>query len=287
MRLSRWVITVSTALSAALLVALPAATFASRPAHTSASGGKTATVTTGNDISWPQCNKLNRLPTGHAFGIVGVNGGRANTSNPCMSQEITWANQSTGKTAQPKTAFYVNTGNPGDVTPAVGDWPTSNRDIVNPTVTDSNPYGTCAGANDAACAWQYGYNMANADAALRQVPTPATYHWYLDVETSNSWSTNTANNAADLEGMVAYFKSIGVAPGLYSTSYQWGIIVGSYGTTMDAGGNSLNGLDSWLPGASSQASAQTLCKQPPLTAGGRVTLTQYVSGQFDYDVSCS
>ena len=273
---------------AGILLSLGSPVFAhaAKPAPGPSKGGGGTTTQTGNDISWPQCKKLKSLPSGQAFGIVGVNHGRANDTNTCLAQELTWAGKSTGKTRQPKVAVYANTGNPGDVSPAVADWPTSNRDIVNATITDSDPYGTCTGANTAACAWQYGYNMANADVADRGVPNLGSYRWYLDVETTNSWSANLANNAADLEGMVAFFRGISVTVGLYSTSYQWNQIVGSYDSSADITGNSLDGLISWLPGASSQSGATAMCKQPPLTAGGTVALTQYVSGQFDYNVSC-
>ncbi|MCU1548513.1 MAG: hypothetical protein JWO29_1464, partial [Arthrobacter sp.] len=38
--------------------------------------------------------------------------------------------------------------------------------------------------------------------------------------------------------------------------------------------------------ASSLASANLMCGDAPLTGGGKVTLTQYVSGGFDYNKSC-
>jgi hypothetical protein len=68
---------------------------------------------------------------------------------------------------------------------------------------------------------------------------------------------------------------------LYSTSYQWKQIVG----TNNPGGN-LNGLNSWLPGARNQKSAVSNCSLSPLTLGGVVSVTQFVSSGFDYDYSC-
>lgn len=266
------------------LISTPTIALAAKPG--SNGGGTTTSTPTGNDISWPQCSKLKSLPSGQAFGIVGVNDGLANTTNPCFSQELTWANKSSGATSQPKAALYVNTANPGDVIPAVADWPASNKDVVT-GATDTDPYGTCTGSDDTACSWQYGYNMANQDVNRRGVANPATYRWYLDVETDNSWASDGTKNAADLEGMTAYFTGVGVHVGLYSTSTQWHTIVGtSYGSTVDAGGNILNGLIDWLPGASNLSGAEASCKLSPLTSNGQVDVAQYVSRQSDYDVSC-
>ena len=47
----------------------------------------TSGTPSGNDISYPQCGKT--LPSRQAFGIVGVNEGLANTTNPCLATEIT------------------------------------------------------------------------------------------------------------------------------------------------------------------------------------------------------
>lgn len=225
----------------------------------------------GNDISWPQCGT--KLPTGQAFGIVGVNNGLANTTNPCLATELAWAAKSSGLTVQPKVQLYVNTANPGGLNTA--SWPS----------TGTNAYGTCDYSNSLACAYQYGWNRASDDATIRGVTNAGTYTWWLDVETGNSWdftAGGTARNVADLEGMTEYFKSINAKVGVYSTSYQWGQIVGSSVVVT----SSLNGLSNWLPGSSSLSAAKTNCALASLTVGGIVGITQYTSVNKDYDYSC-
>lgn len=253
------------------MVVMCAPALAAKPINSNGGkpGGSTSVVQTGNDISWPQCSS--RLPKGQLFGIVGVNGGLANTTNPCFSTQLAWANSSVGGTSQDKAALYVNTANPGNT---VGDWPTTGN---------STKYGPCTGGDDQACAYQYGWNMAELDATQRiGTNNPANFKWWLDVETNNSWETGQAgiaNNVADLEGMTDYFTSVGGRVGLYSTTYQWNQIA----ATVNSG--SLYGLDSWLPGARNLSGAQANCKSPALT-GGTVTVTQYVAKQTDYDYSC-
>ncbi|HET6242632.1 MAG TPA: hypothetical protein VFD99_11660 [Arthrobacter sp.] len=228
----------------------------------------------GNDVSWPQCGKA--LPEGQAFAIVGVNNGMANTTNPCLATQLSWAGTSKGGTSQPLVALYVNTGNPGK---AGSWWPTSNT-YAGTSVF--NPYGECTSESyGAACSYMYGYAKAYDDANIRGVSNPASYTWWLDVETGNSWSTDTAANRADLEGMTAYFASIGARMGLYSTRTQWTQIVGTVPSS-----SNLYTLPSWLAGANSLALAKRKCSDAPLTGGGEVTLTQYISGGFDYNHSC-
>lgn len=256
---SRWI---AAALLAVALIAVAA------PAE---AAGRSANL--GNDVSWPQCGKT--LPSGQAFAIVGVNGGLANNTNPCLATELSWAGASTGGTAQPAVALYVNTANPGT---AGSWWPTSN---VYAGSTIFNPYGMCDGSVGAACSYMYGYAKAYDDANIRGVSHPSDYTWWLDVETGNTWSTDKAANRADLEGMTAYFHSIGADVGIYSTSNQWTQIAG----TVPQSSNLYN-LDSWLAGAKSLTSARRNCDAPALTGGGSVTLTQFVSGGVDYDYSC-
>lgn len=236
-----------------------------------ADSARASSTATGNDVSYPQCKKS--LPTGQAFGIVGVNGGIANNFNSCFSTELAWALRSPGTGSQPPASLYVNTGNPGNL--GVADWPTNN--------ISADPYTpSCTGGDNQACAWQYGWNMAFLDAG--RVPSPAQYVWWLDVETANSWESNTANNDAALEGMVAYFQSINVkAVGVYCTSYQWGKIAGTPSAT-----SSLNSLADWIPGARTLSGAQSNCKLRPFTTGGHVAITQWVksAGSVDSDYAC-
>ena len=102
---SRWHFRVVLAAAAAAVLA-----FAALPAEAATAPGP------GNDVSWPQCGKA--LPKGQTFGIVGVNNGLANTTNPCLGTQLTWAGTSKGGTGQPLVALYVNTANPG----ASGSW---------------------------------------------------------------------------------------------------------------------------------------------------------------------
>lgn len=245
----------------------------------------------GNDISWPQCGKV--LPTNQAFGIVGVNGGLATTTNKCLTDQLKWAARSTGVTSQAKIQLYVNTANPGEIINQVTTWPTNNIDKTGTTAP--NPYGTCDGTNSLACSWQYGWNRAVEDVIDRFAPAasaasidpnPAAYTWWLDVETENTWQTSSTNyqakNAATSEGMTAYFQSLGAKVGLYSTNVQWTQINGSQ---TGISGN-LIGLDNWRAGARNLTGAKSNCSLSPLTPNGHVVLTQFVSNSLDYNYSC-
>jgi len=77
--------------------------------------------TIGYDASFPQCS--GSYPSSPLFGIVGVNGGLANTANRCISGELHWARDTPGqkRPMQPPLSLYVNTGNPGGHD--VADWP--------------------------------------------------------------------------------------------------------------------------------------------------------------------
>lgn len=232
------------------------------------------TAALGNDISWPQCGS--DLPGPPGFAVIGVNGGRAHTANPCLATQLAWAAGTTGAAAGTPAAVYVNTANPGPG--GSWWWPSSN---VYRSTDVANPYGRCDGTGTAACAYVYGYAMAFDDVNLRGVTDPARRMWWLDVETGNSWSDDIAANAADLEGMTAYLQSVGAEVGIYSTTYQFGEIAGA----VDAGSN-LYRLKSWIPGATSTASAQANCSSAPLTAGATVALTQFTDGDLDYNYPC-
>jgi hypothetical protein len=285
--------------TAVALLALPATLLV---AATPAQARTQQRTPVGNDISWPQCGKA--YPSGQAFGIVGVNDGLANNTNPCLASELAWAQQSSGTTTQPKAAAYVNTGNPSGANPSW--WPASNTFYDAADGTDSNSafagssqvtvpvpsYGPCTASNDAGCAYVYGWAKAYEDANHRGVPAPASLPWWLDVETTNSWEapgsaypTAYTSNIADLNGMTDYFTSQHIAVGIYSTATQWAQITG--GTAALGSNDPFHGVPNWVAGASSSSAAAYCSASHAFTAGSGVALTQYVSGRYDYDHSCN
>jgi hypothetical protein len=143
----------------------------------------------GNDISWPQCGGA--FPAKAGFGIVGVNGGRPFTQNPCLAAEWQWA---LANKAAP--AYYMNLSN----------------------TSTSDPAGF--GASAAAYALNYAASVTGASSAVGHV-------WWIDVETANTWSSSQAANAAVVQGALTYLKQhTAKAVGIYSTGYQWGVITG-------------------------------------------------------------
>src|SRR5438552_1607417 len=153
----------------------------------------------GYDISYPQC--ASRYPPDPAFGIVGVNRGIVFSANPCLGASSKAASQLAW--AGPNAQLYANTGNPG---PQLSShWPsgqTAPRECATQTKPDPDT---------ADCAYDYGWNAAsdsyaNAVAAyvsLGWAPpgaarTPVANHWWLDVETANSWREDPSLNVAAL-----------------------------------------------------------------------------------------
>ena len=275
-------------------------------------GGGGTTGPTGIDVSYPQCPGTG-LPTGEAFAIVSVNGGLANDYNPCLSAEFSYAQKSTGATRQAPAQLYLNTGDPGN---GVADWPSPAQLGGFGSANATDPYGSCAyasgtsgpGADSAACAYVYGYDMVSGitygsgsvagDLSHFSSTTGGAlfaYPVWLDVETGNSWQSASAPggltmNVADLRGMVDAVNAAAEAAtgspakqvGIYSTSYQWGQITGTPGATTDG---SLNGLADWVPGATRETGAVSDCSLASFT-NGAVAITQWAGSPYDGDYSC-
>ncbi len=196
-------------------------------------------------------------------------------------------------------------------------WPTDNIDGRTGDswgTSDSrqrNPYGRCAptpgnyrsSTNDLACSWQYGWNRAveavddRFGPAARQAgisDRADDYLWWLDVETMNSWQDGSAaalsKNTASIEGMAQFLASEGAAVGLYSTHYQWNLIVGR---TLDTPnrqaptvGAHLTGLPSWLAGARDANDAEARCATAIGLTDGPVMMNQYIADDLDYNYRC-
>lgn len=276
--------------AAALVVTLPAAgTPAFAVGH---SGGATSAYSSAYDISYPQCD--GPFPRRALLGVVGVNGGRVYSSNPCLGtedgrSELAWADT----TGNPQ--FYANTADPG---PAYSSY----WDLA---AWDDQPQ-TCSSAatNSTGCSYDYGWYAAQ-DSFLRAVraeqqvypflddPVSAVAgaRWWLDVETGNSWeslesryssdpTTALANDTAALQGAVGSLAHQGVTRiGFYSTGYQWDRITGGTGTRLAA-------YPVWIAGFSSATRAAAGCTTATSFTGGPVLLTQYQVRGFDADQVC-
>jgi len=247
----------------------------------------------GTDVSYPECGGA--LPMGQAFAVVGVNGGRANTFNPCLAAELLWAvYRSSGASVVPRVSLYLNTGDPGNsyLGQEVADWPNSGI----------TPYGACLpiviyarlfgpGQMSPACAFEYGYQKAEADvywlrtaAARDRLPTQAgAYPFWLDVETTNSWQNSTLLNTVDLQGMVYALRLAGVKHlGVYAFTPQWDQITG--GSVSLASGSLVASAD-WIPVGGSLGTAESGCQQRPFV-GAILAMTQFFSGPYDADFAC-
>ena len=240
----------------------------------------------GIDVSHPQCSTTGSTshidyPAGIPFAVVGVNSGLANNLNSCFGTEYSDALNLSGGSAEPVDSVYLNTGDPAL---AGSWWPAGNTTqglFGSPAISVENPKGTCAHKAGSACAYIYGYSMAEADfyvVSNAESPVPST--WWLDVETSNTWQTDTTANSAVIRGMMDYLATEEISAGFYSTSTQWDKIAGTTSST-----STLAGHASWLAGSSASGAAKA-CAGSPLTPGGTIWLVQYVNGSFDNDYAC-
>ncbi len=216
--------------------------------------------TVGHDISWPQCG--GGVPQGSAFGIVGVTGGRPYTENRCLASQYAWAKATPGG-----AGFYINTSNPGTASTLVN-W-----------YSQKAPDPACAPGNDTACAYNFGFNAAAVAFSYAQAQTGAAAFapWWLDVETTNSWSpTDLGANLGSIRGTIDFLqRAPGVTVGIYSTRYQW---------TKITGGAQIP-LPNWIAGARDLDDAKARCTPAFSATGGPIVLNQFVAG-YDHNYAC-
>jgi hypothetical protein len=231
----------------ALVTPLVAIMFATGVA---AAQGQYISGSTGVDVSWPNCSAS--IPkTG--FGIVGVTGGKNFSQNSCLKAEAAHFSN---------LSLYVNTGYPGQGT----------------SLAYQNTPQAC-GTFDLNCvAYNYGYNAGIYAFNYAESQGVSSDTWWLDVETMNTWSSDIAQNRSSLQGEFDALKDAGIGTiGVYSTTYQWGVITGGW----------QNNLPSW--GATTWTTAKQAakyCKGHEFT-GGPSYLMQYTPKRsLDQDVAC-
>ena len=213
------------------------------------SGSPYAPGATGKDISWPQCGGT--APLAGSLAVVGVNDGHAFSTNPCLASEAAWGGGG--------LSVYLNLNSPSD----------TSRDM-------SGPAGNCSTADAACQAYNYGADAVSYSLSAAQGAGVSARVWWLDVETGNTWSPSTAENDSVVRGALAELAAHKDLAGIYSTSYQWSVIAGTW--TPD--------VPEWVPsGASSAAGARGLCGASYFTSGA-TWLVQYSAGNYDGDVAC-
>ena len=251
MRSSRARQRVATALSLATVVLTLIAV--SQPAFASS---RFAPDPAGYDESFPACHGGPPAPaTGTA--IIGVTAGRAFTRNPCFADLFARAIQD-GQSP----SFYMNLNYPSG--------PTASRG-------QTGPRGTCQPSAADCRAYNYGYNAAgDADRYARSV-VPNPDRWWLDVETANFWSPNTALNAQVIQGAIDYWKARGVNLGIYSIVPMWHKIAGGFAP----------GLRNWVARTSGAVAPPSYCSPRYAFGGGTVSLVQYWDGKYDVDMPCA
>jgi hypothetical protein len=218
--------------------------------------------TSGYDYSYPQCGAS--APRA-SYGVVGTNAGYPFTYyNTCLATEYAAA----AKTGN--ASLYINTGYDPSYTAVDG------RHMMPDCVTSS---GSVNGTTDQQTAWAVGCSEAERDTAYATSQSAgAPKAWWLDVETANSWSSSDLSlNRYTIQGIVDTLRTVTSAPiGVYSTSYQWGVITGGYQAAVDA---------NWVAtGQSSLKRAKSSCTSTGFT-GAKVWLVQYV-GTYDHDYAC-
>jgi hypothetical protein len=221
-----------------------------------------ASATGGYDFSYPQCS---RTAPAASFGVVGVNRGYPfNSYNSCLAAEFAAA----AKTGN--AAAYINTGFDATYTKIDGGHTTPG------CASSSQAVG---GSLQQQAAWAVGCSEAERDIAYlssRSVGRPSA--WWLDVETSNSWSSSDLSlNRYAIDGIIARLRQGTSAPvGIYSTPHQWNAITGGYQAPVDA---------DWVAtGQRTLKGARAYCSALGFT-GARIWLVQYVSA-FDRDYAC-
>ena len=219
-----------------------------------AAGGHLMT-TFGWDVSWPQCGKP--LPGGpRGYAIIGVTDGHLFDMNPCLAEQHRWSTRS-GSLG----GLYVNV-----------NWPSR---AAEPQLA-ARMARVCDGADLDCQLYQWGFqgvSEAIAGADARHVSAPM---WWLDVETANRWSADKRRNALIVQGAIDALRKRGLAIGVYSTSYQWGVIVGDFSP----------GLPNWIAGPNNVTQAAEACRVGPTFGGGEPWMVQYPHRGYDGNLMC-
>lgn len=224
---------------------------------------------TGADVSYPNCPKRMGIPQRETknlpmplpaaeFVIIGLTNGPGYFVNPCLAQQVAWAEQHDMMVA----AYHV---------------------LSYPNPPQWQQYGDI-GPYDASTRRGRLRNIGRAQALLGMnwmqragLVTPVVW---LDVEPVSDWewSDDTAANVAVITGAVRTYQRAGYRVGFYSVPSLWSGIAGDWGL----------GLPEWRSaGGTSRAQALTRCSGSRHSfQGGPAIIAQWWDDKRDHDVTC-
>ncbi len=189
------------------------------PATASATSSNPYTLSTGYDVSYPNCTWGTPSTTNVSFAIIGLGGGRPFTLNSCANSE--WSNAGTLS-----KSVYFNTGYAGAYAKSI-DSTCAGYITTDPTVSTLFSGLSKHQASQAEQAWEIGCSEARY--ALINAPGTPTM-WWADIETGNSWSTNVSVNQFAIDGL-SYEVNTNGGGGFYSSPAMWASVTGSTGFT--------------------------------------------------------
>lgn len=223
----------------------------------------------GADVSWPQCPRGMGIPEKQGKGlpmpvdeaefvVLGLTNGPGFTPNPCLADQVAWAEE-----RELLTSAYAVASYPDDETLKQYEW--------------DGPYSgdSLKGRLRNTGYQQARYNIGTMVDAGLQSPVV-----WIDVEPVPlfEWSADRAANAAVVEGQARAYTDAGYAIGIYSTPYLWETVVGDY---------SMGGVPEWrAAGETSREEALNRCGEDWSIQGGTAILGQWVADNRDHDVTC-
>jgi hypothetical protein len=214
----------------------------------------------GRDVGFQSCSQP--LATDVSFGVIGVTAGRPYFPSPCLAAEYGWA-----RSLSYRPQYYLNLANPGHKSPNWG---------------QGGPRACYRGPKyDAGCAFDYGYRAAKvAWGYVAAVGSPGKGHWWLDVETDNTWGYSQKGIAANrqiIRGALTYLRhKRHVTTGVYTQTVWWALITG---------GARMSKTPVWGGGAGSKRNARRNCKPVSIT-GGPALMAQWIRHGIDKDIIC-
>ncbi len=225
----------------------------------------------GSDISWPQCtplytgtsSSLLSFPPNNGVAVVGttyetsMNGYLGGTfadtfgTNTCLKTQLA---QAVFSGAHPSLYAVL--------------WSAPAASTNDPMLFNG-PKASCASstsANAVDCqAYNWGYNLAAQAVDYATSQGASSQLWWLDIEVGSPskgdalWSPDLVANSNVILGALDEFHLLGDQAGIYSTSLQFGEIVGPSFSP---------GLPIWIAGAASATQAAAWCADPTTWFGG-------------------